>query len=93
MFAPNDEVDQGTEHNREDAGRDTTDSVAPIEDVEQGSEVGPQRHDSIIGLQISIGSVDFTSIDPNLIINDPCNDFVKIQKFHSIFDFVVRFVV
>lgn len=40
MFAPNDEVDQGTEHDQEDAGRDTTDSVAPIEDLEQGSEVG-----------------------------------------------------
>ncbi|XP_024888462.1 uncharacterized protein LOC112465226 isoform X1 [Temnothorax curvispinosus] len=39
MFAPNDEVDQGTEHNQEGAGRDTTDSVAPIEDLEQGSEV------------------------------------------------------
>lgn len=43
MFAPNDEVDQGTEHDQEDAGRDTTDSVAPIEDLEQGSEVGLSR--------------------------------------------------
>ncbi|XP_011879526.1 PREDICTED: uncharacterized protein LOC105568445 isoform X2 [Vollenhovia emeryi] len=38
MFAPNDETDHGTEH-EEEAGRDTTDSVAPIEDLEQGSEV------------------------------------------------------
>jgi len=39
MFAPNDEV-EGTEHDQEETGKDTTDSVAPIEDVEQGSEVG-----------------------------------------------------
>ncbi|XP_011686478.1 PREDICTED: uncharacterized protein LOC105449173 isoform X1 [Wasmannia auropunctata] len=39
MFAPNDEVDQDTERDQEEAGRDTTDSVAPIEDLEQGSEV------------------------------------------------------
>ena len=45
MFAPNDEVDQNAEHDQEEAGRDTTDSVAPIEDVEQGSEVGfPTSH-------------------------------------------------
>ncbi|XP_011060828.1 PREDICTED: uncharacterized protein LOC105149832 isoform X2 [Acromyrmex echinatior] len=39
MFAPNDEVDQDAEHDQEEAGKDTTDTVAPIEDVEQGSEV------------------------------------------------------
>lgn len=44
MFAPNDEVDQSTEHDQEEARReDTTDSVAPIEDLEQGSEVGAPR--------------------------------------------------
>ncbi|XP_050459192.1 uncharacterized protein LOC126855496 [Cataglyphis hispanica] len=37
MFAPNDEVD--TEHDPEEAGKDTTDSVALAEDLEQGSEV------------------------------------------------------
>ena len=41
MFAPNDEVDQDAE--QEEAERDTT--VAPIEDVEQGSEVSlPTSH-------------------------------------------------
>ncbi|KAL6260516.1 hypothetical protein P5V15_008040 [Pogonomyrmex californicus] len=39
MFAPNDEVDHGTEPEQEETGKDTTDSVAPIEDLEQGSEV------------------------------------------------------
>lgn len=39
MFAPNDEVDQDTEHDQEETGRDTTDSVALNEDIEQGSEV------------------------------------------------------
>ncbi|XP_067214791.1 uncharacterized protein [Linepithema humile] len=39
MFAPNDEVDQETEHDQEKLGKDTTDSVAPTEDIEQGSEV------------------------------------------------------
>lgn len=38
MFAPNDEVD--TEHDPEETGKDTTDSVALAEDLEQGSEVG-----------------------------------------------------
>lgn len=37
MFAPNDEVD--TEHDPEEAGKDTTDSAALAEDLEQGSEV------------------------------------------------------
>lgn len=40
MFAPNDEVDQGAEHDLEETGKDTTDSVALAEDLEQGSEVG-----------------------------------------------------
>lgn len=40
MFAPNDEVDQETEHDEEKPGKDTTDSIAPVEDIEQGSEVG-----------------------------------------------------
>lgn len=38
MFAPNDEVD--TEHDPEETGKDTTDSAALAEDLEQGSEVG-----------------------------------------------------
>ncbi|GAB1866909.1 PTN13 phosphatase [Camponotus japonicus] len=37
MFAPNDEVD--TEHDPEETGKDTTDSAALAEDLEQGSEV------------------------------------------------------
>ncbi|XP_072765908.1 uncharacterized protein [Anoplolepis gracilipes] len=37
MFAPNDEAD--TEHDPEETGKDTTDSVALAEDLEQGSEV------------------------------------------------------
>lgn len=40
MFDPNDEVDQEIEHDQEKPGKNTTDSVAPIEDIEQGSEVG-----------------------------------------------------
>ncbi|XP_036150451.1 tight junction protein ZO-1-like [Monomorium pharaonis] len=39
MFAPNDEVDQDIEHDQEEDGRDTTDSVARNENFEQGSEV------------------------------------------------------
>lgn len=38
MFAPDDEVDR-TEH-EEETGKDVTDSVIPVEDLEQGSEVG-----------------------------------------------------
>ncbi|XP_014477213.1 PREDICTED: uncharacterized protein LOC106745796 [Dinoponera quadriceps] len=37
MFAPDDEVDR-TKH-EEEAGKDVTDAVAPVEDLEQGSEV------------------------------------------------------
>jgi len=38
MFAPNDEVDQGAEHNQ-DTRKNTTDSIIIAEDVEQDSEV------------------------------------------------------
>lgn len=37
MFAPDDEVDRP--EREEEAGKDVTDSIAPTEDLEQGSEV------------------------------------------------------
>lgn len=38
MFAPDDGVDQ-VEHGREETEKDVTDSIAPVEDLEQGSKV------------------------------------------------------
>lgn len=79
MFAPNDEVDQSTEHDQEEAGRDTTDSVAPIEDLEQGSEVGPPTFRN----RSSFGSDRWISRD-SFTINDPHGDLVKTQKINLI---------
>lgn len=40
MFAPDDGVDHAEQHDQEQTGKDTTDSVTPADDLEQGSEVG-----------------------------------------------------
>lgn len=91
MFAPNDEVDQGTEHDGEEAGRDTTDSV---EDLEQGSEVGLSTSIPVIELRISI---DYQQIlrDPHFAIERSLRwSCREMQKFNLISDqrFVIRFV-